>query len=128
MERVNRWIAAAHLEVAVKKLLAVIAVCVVAWSVVTRHRTQTPMAVPSRAAASVPVSEALATDASVYSPSESQSLPVTPPQPEYACDGRVYCSQMTSCEEAKYFLAHCPGVKMDGDNDGIPCEREFCGS
>jgi len=51
-----------------------------------------------------------------------------PPQPEYACDGRVYCSQMTSCEEAKYFLAHCPGVKMDGDNDGIPCERQFCGS
>ena len=49
-------------------------------------------------------------------------------QPEYACDGRVYCSQMTSCEKAKYFLAHCHGVKMDGDNDGIPCERQFCGS
>jgi hypothetical protein len=22
----------------------------------------------------------------------------------YRCDGRVYCSQMTSCEEATYFL------------------------
>ena len=44
------------------------------------------------------------------------------------CDKRIYCSQMTSCEEAKYFLAHRPGVKMDGDNDGIPCERQFCGS
>ena len=31
----------------------------------------------------------------------------------YQCDGRVYCSQMTSCEEAKFFLANCPGVKMD---------------
>jgi hypothetical protein len=44
----------------------------------------------------------------------------------YKCDGRVYCSQMTSCAEAKFFLANCPGVKMDGDNDGIPCERQWC--
>jgi hypothetical protein len=40
---------------------------------------------------------------------------------------------MTSCEEAMYFLANCPGVKMDGSRggsgpgNGIPCEREFCG-
>jgi hypothetical protein len=47
---------------------------------------------------------------------------------EFACDGRVYCSQMTSCEEAKFFLAHCPGTKMDGDGDGVPCEKQFCGS
>jgi hypothetical protein len=44
----------------------------------------------------------------------------------FQCDGRVYCSQMTSCAEAKYFLKNCPGVKMDGDNDGIPCERQWC--
>ena len=25
----------------------------------------------------------------------------------YQCDGRVYCSQMTSCEEAEFFLANC---------------------
>jgi excalibur calcium-binding domain-containing protein len=47
---------------------------------------------------------------------------------KYSCDGRVYCSQMTSCEEATYFLEHCPGVKMDGEGDGIPCERQWCGS
>jgi len=47
---------------------------------------------------------------------------------EFSCDGRVYCSQMTSCEEAKFFLAHCPSTKMDGDGDGIPCEKQFCGS
>jgi hypothetical protein len=46
----------------------------------------------------------------------------------FSCDGRTYCSQMNSCAEAKYFLAHCPGVKMDGDGDGIPCESQFCGS
>jgi hypothetical protein len=44
----------------------------------------------------------------------------------YKCDGRMYCSQMTSCAEATFFLENCPGVKMDGDNDGIPCERQWC--
>lgn len=44
----------------------------------------------------------------------------------YRCDGRTFCSQMRSCEEAKYFLAHCPGSQMDGDGDGIPCEKQWC--
>ena len=44
----------------------------------------------------------------------------------FSCDGRRYCSQMTSCAEAKYFLASCPGVKMDGDKNGIPCEQQWC--
>lgn len=44
----------------------------------------------------------------------------------YRCDGRTHCNQMTSCAEARYFLAHCPGVKMDGDGDGIPCEMQWC--
>jgi hypothetical protein len=42
------------------------------------------------------------------------------------CDGRLHCSQMTSCAEAKFFLANCPGVQMDGDRDGIPCEQQWC--
>jgi len=46
----------------------------------------------------------------------------------YKCDGRTHCSQMTSCEEATFFLKNCPGVKMDGDNDGIPCEKQWCNS
>jgi hypothetical protein len=44
----------------------------------------------------------------------------------FSCDGRQYCSQMKSCAEAKYFLANCPGVKMDGDRNGIPCEKQWC--
>ena len=43
-----------------------------------------------------------------------------------SCDGRTYCSQMTSCAEATWFLKNCPGVKMDGDRDGIPCETQWC--
>ena len=44
------------------------------------------------------------------------------------CDGRIYCSQMTSCAEAKWFISNCPGTKMDGNNDGIPCEQQWCTS
>lgn len=44
----------------------------------------------------------------------------------FTCDGRTHCSQMTSCEEAVYFLQHCPGTQMDGDNDGEPCEQQWC--
>jgi hypothetical protein len=45
----------------------------------------------------------------------------------FKCDGRTHCSQMTSCDEAIYFLQNCPGVKMDGEGDGVPCERQWCG-
>ena len=44
----------------------------------------------------------------------------------YKCDGRTHCSQMTSCAEATFFLQTCPGVKMDGDRDGVPCEEQWC--
>ena len=44
----------------------------------------------------------------------------------FSCDGRTFCSQMKSCAEAKYFLANCPGAKMDGDKNGIPCEKQWC--
>lgn len=44
----------------------------------------------------------------------------------YSCDGRTHCSQMTSCEEATYFLRNCPGTQMDGEGDGVPCERQWC--
>ena len=59
---------------------------------------------------------------------EPQSEAAAAPQGErFHCDGRVYCSQMTSCDEAMYFLEHCPGVKMDGEGDGVPCESQWCG-
>ena len=46
----------------------------------------------------------------------------------FRCDGRTHCSQMTSCTEAKFFLKNCPGTKMDGNNDGTPCEQQWCTS
>ena len=44
----------------------------------------------------------------------------------YHCDRRVYCSQMRSCEEAKFFIRNCKDTKMDGNGDGIPCEIQWC--
>ena len=56
-------------------------------------------------------------------PSQNSGKVVTS---SFKCDGRTHCSQMTSCEEATFFLRNCPNVKMDGDNDGIPCEQQWC--
>lgn len=44
---------------------------------------------------------------------------------QFQCQGKVWCSQMSSYEEAIFYLRNCPGTKMDGDGDGIPCERQF---
>ena len=44
--------------------------------------------------------------------------------PAFSCDGRQYCSQMSSLEEAVYFINHCPDTRMDGDRDGRPCEND----
>lgn len=45
----------------------------------------------------------------------------------FKCSGKMYCSEMTSCAEAKFYLQNCPGTKMDGNNDGVPCEKQWCG-
>jgi cold shock CspA family protein len=49
-----------------------------------------------------------------------------PRSSQYSCDGRTTCSQMRSCAEATFFLRNCPGTQMDGNNDGVPCERQWC--
>lgn len=72
-------------------------------------------------------------------PPSNDPLPVSAQNPEpeampaverndtrFHCDGRIHCSEMSSCEEATYFVQNCPGVKMDGDRDGLPCE-DRCG-
>jgi cold shock CspA family protein len=79
--------------------------------------------------------EATAVEGATTQPSISAPLS-TPTLPRFTCDGRTHCSQMTSCSEAKFFLANCPGTQMDGGGgrgrrgrgggDGIPCEQQWC--
>jgi len=57
----------------------------------------------------------------------SLAVEASAPTPSFHCDGRTRCTEMTSCEEATFFLQNCPGVKMDGEGDGVPCERQWCG-
>lgn len=60
------------------------------------------------------------------SPSEHNEPTVVEEKTYYSCEGKVYCSEMRSCEEAMFYQRNCPGTKMDGDNDGIPCESQWC--
>ncbi len=59
----------------------------------------------------------------------ARSVPKTKPKtelkPSFKCDGRQHCSQMSSYDEAKFFIKNCPNTKMDGDKDGVPCEKQF---
>jgi hypothetical protein len=65
-------------------------------------------------------------DRSWIKPRDSAPAAASPAPADTRCDGRTHCSQMRSCEEATYFLQHCPGTQMDGDNDGVPCEQQWC--
>ena|SRR5580765_6642747 len=96
-----------------RRLIALVLVGLVAWrgyeTYIARSRLAAPPAAANQGAANV-----------------NSLFAGTPTTPAFSCDGRVYCSQMTSCAEARYFLRHCPGVKMDGDHDGVPCETQWC--
>jgi endonuclease YncB( thermonuclease family) len=41
----------------------------------------------------------------------------------FACAGKRYCREMTSCAEARFYLTQCGVRSLDGDHDGMPCER-----
>jgi len=108
------------------RLALVVVIFAAAWGVYSKHRPPAPR--PKADTAAQSVESQPDTSDSTVAPQSLDSQAETPEsQPvRFRCDGRTYCSQMTSCAEAKYFLAHCPNVKMDGDHDGIPCERQWC--
>lgn len=46
--------------------------------------------------------------------------------PDSTCGVKSRCSQMASCAEATFYLRTCRAGKLDGDGDGVPCEK-ICG-
>ena len=63
--------------------------------------------------------------------SSGQSIPppqqsVTRPQSSFSCSPRKNCGHMSSCAEARFHFTQCGNGRLDGDNDGIPCES-ICG-
>jgi len=47
--------------------------------------------------------------------------------PKFQCEAsKSSCTHMTSCAEAFFYQERCGIAVMDGDGDGIPCERQWC--
>ncbi|QOW05679.1 excalibur calcium-binding domain-containing protein [Vibrio parahaemolyticus] len=46
----------------------------------------------------------------------------------FTCGTKTHCSEMNSCEEAMFYLESCSylDLKIDGDGDGVPCEKQWC--
>lgn len=44
----------------------------------------------------------------------------------FTCDGRTTCKQMTSCEEARYFIKTCPGFNAGVFGEESACEKQWC--
>lgn len=42
---------------------------------------------------------------------------------DFSCTGKQSCRQMISCEEAIFYLEHCGLLSIDGNHDGIPCNK-----
>jgi len=101
-----------------KRLILFIVLGLVAWQGFDRfqHNREAPGA-----------NIAVDVDALLPSMPMSPQAGIAKANTSFKCDGRTHCSQMTSCTEATYFLQNCPGVKMDGNNDGVPCEQQWCG-
>jgi hypothetical protein len=41
----------------------------------------------------------------------------------FTCGTKRYCREMTSCKEAQFYLLQCGLARLDGDKDGVPCEK-----
>jgi hypothetical protein len=98
-----------------KKLLLAVILGIFGWQVFAKYQGQILTLVDGARTAEVEYA------APSSNPQKKLSL-----SSDFKCDGRTHCSQMTSCDEATFFLRNCPGVKMDGDHDGIPCEQQWC--
>tara|TARA_Y100001963_G_scaffold75405_1_gene104696 strand:+ start:456 stop:752 length:297 start_codon:yes stop_codon:yes gene_type:complete len=94
-----------------KKLLLIALVALGAWNYYQKQNTPQPYSQPA---------ESVLPD---YA-EQVQAARNVSRQPNFQCDGRQHCSQMTSRAEAEFFLRNCPNTKMDGDRDGVPCEND----
>ncbi len=111
------------------RFILVLLLAVLAWRVVDHHRSRGAYAADAARRAppaAAPLIEAPPPPATLPTAAAIAATPALPATSAYRCDGRTMCSQMHSCDEAKYFLQNCPGTKMDGNHDGVPCEQQWC--
>lgn len=62
---------------------------------------------------------------STHEPQPLFSQQQAPMAPARSCGAAPYCYEMSSCSEAQFYYQQCGVGRLDGDNDGIPCE-ELC--
>ena len=55
--------------------------------------------------------------------SPAASAPPAATSGGFTCAGKRYCREMTSCAEAKFYLTQCGVGSLDGNHDGVPCEK-----
>jgi hypothetical protein len=102
----------------VRKLLLIALIAALIWAGYGRNPAQRER--HEAAEITQPVAEDLLPER----PAPSDRTP--PVEKAFSCDGRTRCPEMKSCDEALHFIAHCPGTQMDGDDDGVPCETQWC--
>lgn len=56
------------------------------------------------------------------SSSSSSSTSSSSSQVGFTCGTKTKCAQMSSCEEAYFYLQTCGLGRLDRDGDGVPCE------
>lgn len=56
-------------------------------------------------------------------PAPATTTPASTANGGFSCSGKRYCREMTSCEEAKFYLTRCGVHSLDGDKDSVPCEK-----
>ncbi len=52
----------------------------------------------------------------------SKPSPPASPSASSRCGTKQTCGEMTSCEEARFYLDRCGVKRLDRDKDGMPCE------
>lgn len=59
-----------------------------------------------------------------------RAQPVVPPRApggtgdgQRSCGAKTYCTEMVSCQEAIFYFNQCGLTRLDGDGDGVPCEK-----
>ncbi|CDH45488.1 hypothetical protein BN874_2470004 [Candidatus Contendobacter odensis Run_B_J11] len=77
------------------------------------------------AAAAVPVVPAapVIMSAPSVAPRPIPSKPTATASAGWTCEAKITCKQMSSCDEAKFYLTTCGVKRLDGNGDGVPCEK-----
>ncbi len=81
----------------------------------------TPATPPAALAPVVPTATA-PVPAALVPATPAVTAPATANPSGWTCGVKTTCGQMSSCEEARFYLTQCGVARLDGDGDGTPCQ------